>query len=651
MDDKFSMYVLSNGSHKYYPENTLSKFSVKLPFSFNLPISLNEKWGIALNSICLSSSFLSDYDENNHMPVMIEMLGYADHHNCFNFHLPRSIADCNAHQNELNNRIKKITGYCYDDSKAIKNCPKGLKLIPQLNIWAKNNVKSKARLQYESSEYEMEPSSVYNFFFYTLKDLDSFDKLISDLRLHELTVNKKEGTTYITISNNSDCKFERIFFIRQDFYEKSSITQNTKFIQETNYIIDNEHNEKFLFESYTNAQILNDSNVVFNNITYKIFVLNKEYVSMNIDLLQFNNNPVFLPNLIKIKCNNIKSQLFNNSHSKDIEVIKPDFKDHTTHRFHFHEFENPIYYPLLNTCLRDLTFELTDENNTRLTLSENLPTLLQLNFKRMSSHSKSFSIRLTPKIDDGNNQVNKFTNVLPSILNLNENWRVGLKEITFPSSIKSLPSDENYLIINLLDTNLKIKPLSEHKCKILNDKFNSETLIKYLNEKTAMLNILTFSMTNNSLHVISTTNCEISFSYNLAKFLNISIPNDESIEDKPEFIKMILKRNDNVKIGNRINWLIFRPAYLMIYSDLVKPTLISSEYTEILRIVPVKREEKDIEYQSIEFKNVEFREIANNFINVIKIEIRTHSGELVQFNSNFLSLHLYFTNNPFNKNI
>ena len=89
----------------------------------------------------------------------------------------------------------------------------------------------------------------------------------------------------------------------------------------------------------------------------------------------------------------------------------------------------------------------------------------------------------------------------------------------------------------------------------------------------------------------------------------------------------------------------------MIYSDLVKPTLISSEYTNILRIVPVKNEEKELEYQSIEFKNVEFREISNNFINIIRTEIRSHSGELVQFNSPFLSIHLYFTNNPFNKDI
>jgi hypothetical protein len=121
----------------------------------------------------------------------------------------------------------------------------------------------------------------------------------------------------------------------------------------------------------------------------------------------------------------------------------------------------------------------------------------------------------------------------------------------------------------------------------------------------------------------------------------MKIPNPNS-----KFVKMELLKDTPTKIG-KVDWHIFRPAYLMIYSDLVKPTLISSSYANILRIVPVKSVEKDIEYQSTEFKNVEFRELSNNMVNIIKVDIRSHSGELVQFNSNFISLHLYFTNNPF----
>ena len=82
---------------------------------------------------------------------------------------------------------------------------------------------------------------------------------------------------------------------------------------------------------------------------------------------------------------------------------------------------------------------------------------------------------------------------------------------------------------------------------------------------------------------------------------------------------------------------------------MIKQTLISSEDKNILRIGPVKYEDEQNEYLCTEFRNIEFKEIANKFVNIINIEIRFHFGEIIQFDSNFISLYLYFTFNPFNK--
>ena len=651
MDNKFSVYVISNGSADYYPDNTLSKFSVKLPFSFDLPISFNERWGISINSIGLSSKFTSDYAESNQMPLIIELLSYADHNLCpDDLDDPFNLAEnCHVDRNKLNEILEDMTGNWHYDDKTVKNYRDDQNLVSQLNSWGENNVRSKSKLIYKKDvDTPIENSLIYNFFFNSLKNLKSLDTLIEKLKMSRLSIDKKCETNF-TLQNDNDYKFERVFFFRQDFYHKSNITQNTNFIRETNMIEDANPSENYLFEGRTNAHLVNDTEITLNNTNYKILILNSEYTAINIEFKKFSENYLSIPNLIKIKCDNIKSQVFNNAHSKDMEVIKPEFSNHISH--YFHEFENPLYIPLLNTSLRDLTFELTDEHNNRLKLSEGIPTLLQINFKRMSSRTKSFSIRLTPMINDNNNYVNKFTNILPSTLNLNENWRVGLKEITFPSNIKSLPTDDNSLEIELLNDFMEVIPFSNVKCKIINESFDQRSLLKSLNERTSMLNLLTFSITDNCLYVLSTEHCQLNFSFNLAKFLNLDMSELDTYEYQPSVIKVKTIKNVLTKIGDKINWTIFRPAYLMIYSDLVKPTLISSEYTNILRIVPVKNEEKELEYQSIEFKNVEFREISNNFINIIRTEIRSHSGELVQFNSPFLSIHLYFTNNPFNKDI
>lgn len=347
---------------------------------------------------------------------------------------------------------------------------------------------------------------------------------------------------------------------------------------------------------------------------------------------------------MKIKCDNIRAQFFNNTHSKDIEVIKPNFVDINSH--YFHEFTNPIYVPLLNTTLRDLTFELTDEFDHKLKLDEGIATILQLSFKRMTSINKSFSIRLTPMLNENNNTINQFTNILPSTLNLNENWRVGLKEISFPSNIKTFPNDNNEIIVTLMDEAMNYIPLSKYHCKIPNQKYDATTLVKTLNDRVARHNSISFLITDNVLSVISKENCEIEISYNIAKILSLDFTTTS-----PDYAKIKLIKHKRINIGNKINWILFRPAYLMVYSELVKQSLISSAYTDILRVVPITKEEKDIEYQSIEFQNVEYRELANNIVNIIKIEIRSHSGELVPFDSNFLCLHLFFTNNPYEKDL
>jgi len=633
MDTKFSMYVLSNGSSDNYPDNTLSKFSTKLPFSLDLPIKLNERWGIAIQGIGLSSKFISEYSINSQMPLIIELIGFEDHSKCDTAYDVDH--ECHIEKKEFNQVVKQIVGKNYYDEDNVRNFSNDI-LIKHLDNWAKQKLRFYGKIEYKENEVTPEHKAVgYNFFYNTLKDKSSLDNLINGLESHSLKVERKCDTNIII--SKSDFNIERIFFIRKDLFDKSNISQNIKYIRDTNEIMDTS-DVNYLFDNDVNARDLNKSSIIINNTTYVIFVMNREFLSINLDFEKFSENYLSIPNVVKIKCDNIRSQIFNNSHSKDIEVIKPQFGNQMGH--YFHEFENPIYVPLLNTTLRDLTFELTDEYNDRIKLSEGIATLLQVSFKRMSSLTKSFSVRLSPVIRTNDDLVNSFETILPSTLNFNENWRVGLKEITFPSSIKSLPNDNNEITVNLLDDNMRIIPFSDYKCSILNDAFNSTSLVKYLNERTSMLDLLNFSTNDNNLFVTSKNNCELSITYNLAKFFGMNITNTNDL------IKISIVKNSPTKIG-KINWHIFRPAYLMIYTDLVKPTLISSSYANILRVVPVKSENKDLDYQSTEFKTVEFREIANNVVNVIKLEIRSHSGELVQFNSNFLSLHLYFTNNPF----
>lgn len=645
MDYKFSMYILSNGSSLYYPDNSLSKFSVKLPISFTLPTSYNEKWGIALNGVGISSKFTSDYTKNIKMPIIIELLSYADQYKCQNIlgvdinHNP-----CFMEKSNFNQMIKNISGFCHSDDSDSKDCEKDLNLVTQLDDWAIDNVRLGGLIEdiIEGIEETKTKSIVYNFYYNSLKNQTSLDKFIKNLREHELIIDNTDPNSII-MSNRPNHNVERIFFIRKDFFDKSLIEQVISLQPETNTI---DNDESILFPNDISARLINRSTVIMNNISYIIFILNKEHVSIKIDFTTFKDNFLSIPNLIKIKCDNIRSQIFNNSHSKDIEVIKPSFQNFDNH--YFHEFENPIYVKLLNTSLKDLTFELTDEYDNRLNLRDGIPTVLQVSFKRMPTTKKSFSVRLTPLITEEENSVSQFRTVLPNSLNLNEEWRVGLKEITFPTKVKTLPSNFNEIRIRELNPQMQYIPrnFQEHKINLENEIYTEETFLNSLNSKIESLNLAKFSIIDDTLHVICKKNCSITLYNDLAILLGVPVFNSHS---KSIGYSFECKANELVKIGNTIDWNVFRPAYLMIYSDMVKPTLISSEYTNILRIVPIKYSENQSEYQSVEFKNIEFKELANRFINIIQIDIRSHSGNLVQFDSNFASLHLYFTNDPLNE--
>jgi hypothetical protein len=649
MDSIFSMYILSNGSSRYYPYNSLSKFSVKLPISFTLPTSFNEKWGIALNTIGVSSKFTSDYSKDIKMPIMIELLSYTDQYDCPNIlGVDLYKNPCYKEKSSYNQTIKNISRFCHSDDSDDRDCELDFNIVKQLDDWVASTIRFGGIIENfvdglkTNSFKPFSKQVVYNFYYNSLKNKTSLDKFLKNLTEHELIININTPNNII-LSNKPDQNIERLIFIRKDFFDKSSVEQIINRLPETNTI---DTDKSILFPNVKSARLINKSIITMNNISYVILVINKEHINLNIDFTNFKENFLSIPHLIKIKCDNIRSQIFNNTHSKDIETFKPSFHEFDNH--YFHEFENPTYVKLMNTSLKDLTFELTDEYDNLLNLEDGISTVLQVSFKRMPATKKSFSIRLTPLITVEENSVCKFSSILPNILNLNEDWRVGLKEITFPTNIKTFSSNSNEIIVRELNQKMQYIPrnLREHKFNLENAIYTEESLLNTIKSKLESLDWLTFSIENNSLQVVSSKNCEITIYNDLAMLLGAPVFSNHS---KTMGYSFECRSYEIVKIGTNIDMNIHRPAFLMVYCDIVKPTLISSDYANILRIVPITYGKNPNEYQSVEFKNIEYKEISNNFINIIQTEVRSHSGSLIQFDSNFLSLHLYFTNDPFNE--
>ena len=91
------------------------------------------------------------------------------------------------------------------------------------------------------------------------------------------------------------------------------------------------------------------------------------------------------------------------------------------------------------------------------------------------------------------------------------------------------------------------------------------------------------------------------------------------------------------------NLSIMSPNYIMIYSDIVKSTIVGGEFTKLLRIAPIKQSE--LGYSITEFRNKEKYELDHYEIKSIDIMLCAHDGDLIDFVSNQeVIINLEFSN-------
>ena len=92
-----------------------------------------------------------------------------------------------------------------------------------------------------------------------------------------------------------------------------------------------------------------------------------------------------------------------------------------------------------------------------------------------------------------------------------------------------------------------------------------------------------------------------------------------------------------------IDLTLLRPNYIMVYSDIVKSTIIAGNFAKILKIIPLKS--TDLSYTIQEFRAKEFTELERTQLDVIEVNLRSHDGAFINFLTNQdVILNLEFTN-------
>jgi hypothetical protein len=594
---KFSALILSNGSSEYYPDNSLSRFSVKFPFSLELPLNAQEKWFLTLQSITISTKY-DDYHQNFLHPVMIQ--------------IDNNVAKIDNHKPIIISNFQPKSHANIDISNIHKNL---LQWIEHLN-----KIKNYRNISY----------------YYTILNLERDIKFLHDTFAQDENLKCDMPTSRIIKiqPNPLSALIEKFFLIRTDLlkYVRVTYTDNSSDFSKP-------VESKKLFKDVQSAMDILMSEALIDSINYTVFVLDEKHTTLLIEFIELCPKLQNLPRIIKVKCDNIKEQVYNNTFSKDLAVFIPAIENKTDH--YFYQFKTPSYIPLLSSTLSDLHFYLTDENDKQLYLSKSMATVLNTTFKTMPTYFKSFYVRLSPGYYP-NNLISQFKNVLNSTLNFNAKWYVGLKSIIFPNDFKIFNEEYGEIKLTKLDYDGNPMP-GNHIIKIKNKSFYEiGDFINYLNEKVHPVNIIHFELAPENASLVrikANMPVIVELSKCIANVLGLPMDQNSS-----HFTFTLRKPFSKLKSTDPISMMYYRPAYLMIYCDIIEQSVISGIFAQILGTIPVENLSNPMQLQFREMESIQYHLLDKLIIPEINIEIRDPSGKKVHFNNDTLLIELHFTN-------
>jgi len=644
-----SVFAISNGSQTYFPKNTLTNFRNKFPND----IITNENYELSVESIGFSKNFKQIHLPDDGFPSFFisksDIISY--------------VKTPNTEKKELKNqRIKilqtELDDLSLDEFKTNKNDIievdyDNLKLRKKRSTNTQVNNNDFKTFPFYFRDGEKYSKSSLKEYFQKVKKItgvnvnyiDTEDKIVFNIPTPKNTLESPTTT------------FDSYFVVMHDTFASSFVVNDYCFVT-IPY-------DEFYWQPMPENNTVHRTNRDDGEITLKIkldmtdvYYRNEKYKAAHIQsyrhtLICENVAKINFPNLVKLKCGNIKSQIMNNSYSNDLVVFCPDFEKKDN--FFYHEFDSLQFIPLSNIILRDIELSLCDENNRFLQLEAGTPTIVKLSLQKMDVTKDSFNVRLTssPSVQNPNNTSSSFKVILPTTLNLDRKWRVALTAISHPNEFNTFLKEEDSRSMaitwknNDSDKNVNVRKL------VLREYYdNAGDIVNEINNFLKLSNMGFAKTEEEKLTFTFDRNCILVIGNYLLRILGFTYMDDISHYKKyTVFPIRFNSTKDYIKSEEKIEFCfqdvislnLLDAKYICMYANFISPTILAGEYHKLLRIIPIR--ESKTGYVISEFKHKDFYELQNTEIKEIEIELRAHDGELINFKSKQnIILNLLFSN-------
>jgi len=584
-----NLYVISNANSDIYPDNTLTNFTNKLPTTFEFS---SEKYEIGIQSIGFASKFKNiKLPDNSKVPSLI-------------------VTNC---------QVKDRLGQCIDtELNKLYSCD-----VPvDFQIGESHDL-------CQTWEYFLDDRE------YKIGDLEALcSKISNDTGLIAAI---EDGRMSIRLHDIQMIKFKFFWFMMHKSFKDSlgfdSVHIASK--QRNNNPNISEIMRHLEFVSINSKTHL-ERKARYKGEEYYVYLISKKpfksasgeitYDDTCLVSTEFDLSEPFYPKYIRVVCDNIQPQIINNTHSKDLLIFSPDYtlqEDYT-----FKEIECIDFIPLLNQSLSTIKIQLLDEDNQHLQLYAGHATIIKLILRKMSN-AKTFNIRLTsaPNNDFPDNKLSQFKVKLPAPVNLDKSWKVCVNTISHPSVFATfIDAKKGRSIIFTNYSTFDTTRFEFHKGIV----YTEEALVSQLDQWMGENGVGECERTGNTISLKLNFKASIYMPASLAHILGYNGP----IQKPFTTINFI---NDSLKVGDKyvqnfelpMNLSYLRPNYIMLYSNIVKSTIIGGSFTKIMRIVPIV--DSKFQYVLSEFKHRDYYELENYELNIIEVQLRSHDGKFINF--------------------
>lgn len=362
--------------------------------------------------------------------------------------------------------------------------------------------------------------------------------------------------------------------------------------------------------------------------------------------------------LIKVKTSLIQPTF---GQERVLAVCTRERPDNQQQRLVHFEPENKSFYPLSTDLLSLIDITLTDIEDNQLKFALGAPTLIVLEFRRMTDKSE-FTIRVNSQDDKGGSAAD-FGVQLPPMLSHdpNQKWSVSLSSLIYDGKFDSIPlSDhEKKITVKYLNTTQSVPsitsldiyvPLTNTRegrnftknielakifqlslSKALYEDESKQMEVKnagYEEDGLQLFNTILFNPETEIFKFATRMPTTLIIPYRLAIMLGSTRTPDENGN-----IVYELSTGQLFSFEEPMKFNIWIPTFLLLYCNFIEYSHIGNALAPVLKTIPIHLNKDEKEFKTYESVSQELHRVSFSQLSNLKFKLKTVDGRDAPFNS------------------